>query len=55
MKSDIVHVSNKGDGLEEALRQTEATAVYRSLPKKDAIHLRLLTEEISACTRCRCN
>ena len=46
MKSDIVHVSNKGDGFEEALRQTEAAAVYRSLPKKDAIHLRLLTEEM---------
>ena len=46
MISDIVHVSNKGDGFEEALRQTEATAVYRSLPKKDAIHLRLLTEEM---------
>lgn len=46
MKSDIVHVSSKGDGFDEALRQTEATAVYRSLPKKDAIHLRLLTEEM---------
>lgn len=46
MKSDIVHVSNKGDGLEEALRQTEAVAVYRSLQKKQAIHLRLLTEEM---------
>ena len=51
MQSDIVHVSNKGDGAEEALRQTDATAVYRSLPRKDAIHLRLLTEEMMGLIR----
>lgn len=46
MTSDIIHVTNKGEGVEEALRQTEAVAGYRSLSEKDALHLRLLTEEM---------
>ena len=46
MTTDIIHVTNKGEGITQALQQTEAAAVFRGLSKKDAIHLRLLTEEM---------
>ena len=46
MQSDMVYVNNRGKGYMEALQQTEAAANYRSLSKKDAMHLRLLTEEM---------
>ena len=47
MKSDVIHISGEGIGIEEALKQTEAVAVYKSLSKKDSIHLLLLTEEMT--------
>ena len=47
MKSDVIHITNGGDGIAEALRQTEAVSVFKMLPKKDAIHLLLLTEEMT--------
>ncbi len=47
MKSDVIHISNDGIGISEAVRQTEAVAVYKSLSKKDAVHLLLLTEEMT--------
>ena len=46
MQSYMVYVNNRGKGYMEALQQTEAAANYRSLSKKDAMHLRLLTEEM---------
>lgn len=46
MKSDIISVSGSGAGITKAFKQAEAVAVYKSLSKKDAIHLRLLTEEM---------
>ena len=46
MKSDVIHVTNTGDGIAEAIKQTELVASYKSLTKKDAIHLLLLTEEM---------
>ena len=46
MKSDIIHVSSNGDGVAEALKQTEAVAVFKGLDKKDSIHLLLLAEEM---------
>ena len=45
MKSDVIHITSEGEGIAEALKQTEAVAVYKSLPKKDSVHLLLLTEE----------
>lgn len=47
MRSDIVHISSEGTGVAEALKQTESVAVYKSLSKKDSIHLLLLTEEMT--------
>ncbi len=46
MKSDVIHISNEGSGISEALKQTEAVAVFKALSKKDAIHLLLLAEEM---------
>ncbi len=46
MTTDVIHVTNKGAGIEEALRQTEAAAAFRGLPEREAIHLRLLAEEM---------
>ncbi|MBE6742211.1 MAG: hypothetical protein E7570_07925 [Ruminococcaceae bacterium] len=46
MKSDIIHVSSNGDGVAEAIKQTELVANFKSLSKKDSIHLLLLTEEM---------
>ncbi|MBQ3903813.1 MAG: hypothetical protein II744_02450 [Eubacterium sp.] len=47
MKSDIIHISSDGTGIAQAIKQTEAVAVFKELPKKDAIHLLLLTEEMT--------
>lgn len=46
MKSDVIHVTNTGDGIAEAAKQTELVANFKSLSKTDAIHLLLLTEEM---------
>ena len=46
MKSDVIHVNNDGCGISEALKEAEAVSVYKSLSKKDSIHLLLLTEEM---------
>ena len=46
MKSDVIHVTSKGAGIEEALLQAEKVAAYNSLNQKDSIHLRLFAEEI---------
>ncbi|MBR0413298.1 MAG: hypothetical protein IJI47_07035 [Eubacterium sp.] len=46
MKSDVIHVTNTGDGVAEAIKQTELVANFKSLPKTDSIHLVLLAEEM---------
>ena len=46
MKSDVIHVTNTGAGVAEAVKQTELVANFKSLSKTDAIHLLLLTEEM---------
>ena len=46
MKSDVIHVSNTGEGVAEAVKQTELVADFKSLSKKDSVHLLLLTEEM---------
>ena len=47
MKSDVIHISSNGTGIQEALKQTEAVAVFKSLDKTDSIHLLLLAEEMT--------
>ena len=51
MKTDIIHVTSEGDGIAQALAQVEAVAVYKSLPAKSTMHLRLLTEEMMGMVR----
>lgn len=51
MKSDIITVSSKGSHMETALRQAEKVAVYKELPDKAGLHLRLLTEEMMGLMR----
>jgi len=46
MRSDIIKLTSEGVGVDEALKQAEAVAAFKALPKKQAIHLRLLTEEM---------
>ena len=46
MKSDVITISNDGSGMEEALAQAEKVAQFKDLQPKDALHLRLLTEEM---------
>lgn len=48
MKSDVIHIANDGTGIAEALKQTEAVAVFKSLSQKDSIHLMLLAEEMTS-------
>ena len=46
MKSDVIHVLSSGAGVADAIKQTEAVAAFKSLSKKDSIHLLILTEEM---------
>ena len=46
MRSDLIKISSNGKGISEALRQTDAVAVYKSLPNKARLQLRLLCEEM---------
>ena len=45
MVSDVIHVSSGGEGVAEALLQAERTAAFYSLPRQDALRLRLFAEE----------
>lgn len=51
MRSDVIHVTNEGAGIDEALEQTEKVAAFKGLDKKSALHLRLLTEEMMGMMR----
>ena len=46
MKTDIMIVSNSGARMEEALNQVSKVAAYKGLSAKNALHLRLLAEEM---------
>lgn len=46
MKSDVVMIKNDGEGFKEALSQAERVAAFKGLSHRDALHLRLLTEEM---------
>ena len=51
MKTDVITISSSGENMEAALQQAEKTAAYKGLSKKNAIHLRLLTEEMMGMMR----
>ena len=51
MKTDVITVSSKGAQMETALREVEKLAAYKELSSKNALHLRLLTEEMMGMMR----
>ena len=51
MKTDVIVVSSKGTQMEAALTQVDKVADYKGLAPKDALHLRLLAEEMMAMMR----
>ena len=51
MKTDVIKISPTGEGMAEALRQTEKAAAYRDLTFKEGLRLRLLAEEMMGMLR----
>ena len=51
MKSDIIHIDNRGDGFEEALAQTEKVAQFRGMGEKETLRLRICAEEMLGLAR----
>ena len=51
MKTDVITVSSRGKQMEKALEQADKVADYKGLSAKDALHLRLLTEEMMGMMR----
>ena len=51
MKTDVLTVSSIGKRMESALAQVDKLAAYKGLSPKDALHLRLLTEEMMGMMR----
>ena len=45
MVSDQIIIGSDGTGMKEALAEAERVVRYYELPKKDALKIRLLTEE----------
>ena len=46
MKSDVIVVTNDEKSVEKVLEQVNKVSVYKELSDKDALHLRLLAEEM---------
>ena len=46
MKSDIIHIDNRGVGFDAALAQTEKVAQFRELGEKETLRLRICAEEM---------
>ena len=51
MKTDVITISSEGNNMEAALAQIEKISAYKDLPHKNAMTLRLLTEEVLAMMR----
>lgn len=51
MKTDVIIIRNGGEGIDKALLQTDKVAVYKGLPHKQALRLRLLAEEMTGMLR----
>ena len=51
MKTDVIAISPAGEGMAEALRQTEKAAAYQGLTPKESLRLRLLGEEMMGMLR----
>ena len=51
MKTDVIAISPLGEGMAEALKETERAAAYRGLTPKESLRLRLLSEELMGMLR----
>ena len=51
MKTDVIEISPTGEGMAEALRQTEKAAAFQNLNSKQGLRLRLLAEEMMGMLR----
>ena len=51
MKTDVISVSSRGNQIKAVLKQVDKVAAYKGLSAKDALHLRLLTEEMMGMMR----
>ena len=51
MKSDIIAVSSRGQGIDAALALADSTAEQLALGHREALHLRLLVEEMMSMMR----
>ncbi len=51
MKTDVIMISGDGRRTEKALQQAEKVIAYKELKGKNALHLRLLTEEMMGMMR----
>ena len=51
MKSDVIVISSEGNNMEAALAEVDKISKYHELPVKDAMSLRLLTEETMSMMR----
>lgn len=51
MKSNVVMIDNKGNGFAEALEETAKVADFEGLGEKNALHLRLIAEEMLSLAR----
>ena len=51
MKTDVITVSSSGAQMEAALAQVDKMAAFKGLTGKNALHLRLLVEEMMGMMR----
>ena len=51
MKTDVITVSSRGNRMEAALGQVDKVIAYKELSGKNALHLRLLAEEMMGLMR----
>ena len=51
MKTDVIKITPQGEGIEEALQETEKAASFRELDAKQTLRLRLLAEEMTGMLR----
>ena len=51
MKTDVIEIITNGEGVENALMETERAAAYRGLTQKQTLRLRLLAEEMTGMLR----
>ena len=51
MKTNVIPINPLGEGMEEALKETEKAAAYQGLSPKESLRLRLLGEEMMGMLR----